>query len=132
MAKSMSLAAMGAAIERFDNALALLKLVGTIKSESVLTCDDDGTSQTVVASAGIARVETVRVPNPVSLCPYRTFAEVTQPASKYVVRMRAAGKEGEYPVIVLHEVEDRQWVLEAVALIAFWLKDRAPHVPVIC
>ena len=34
------------------------------------------------------------VPNPVNLCPFRTFIEVGQPASSFVFRMRQNRDEG--------------------------------------
>jgi len=38
--------------------------------------------------SGVASVSEVRVPNPVSMKPYRTFVEVDQPESNFIFRMR--------------------------------------------
>lgn len=71
-----------------DDRNVMLKVVGNIKEEMVNNYGDDGVSQSVVAKAGVASVANVEVPNPVSLKPYRTFAEVMQPESDFVFRMK--------------------------------------------
>ena len=108
-----------------DTTAALLTMVSTIKDEAVKTSSDDGISQTVTAKAGIALVDTVKVPNPVVLRPYRTFMEVTQPASSFVLRLRR-GVE-----ISLHEADGGQWELEAIQAIKAFLTLALPDVPVI-
>ena len=50
--------------------------------------DDDGVSQKTTIKSGIAMRQDVIVPNPVSLRPYRTFAEIEQPESNYVFRIK--------------------------------------------
>lgn len=96
---------------------AILKIVGNISQESVATVVDDGVSQQVTARAGIARVENVVVPNPVVLRPFRTFQEVRQPSSRYVLRVKR-GSEGNLPSAALFEVGDNAWKYEAVKAIA--------------
>lgn len=86
----------------------LLTLVGTIKDSKVLDLKDDGVTQQVSASVGLAKLGLVDVPNPVTLRPYRTFPEVEQPASQYVIRMQS-GKGEEVPSIALFEVQDPSW-----------------------
>jgi len=91
-----------------DTTAKLLTLVGTIKDSKVLELTDDGVTQQVSASVGLAKLGLVNVPNPVTLRPYRTFPEVEQPASQYVIRMRS-GKDEEVPSIALFEVQDPSW-----------------------
>lgn len=93
-----------------EDRAALLKVVGTIKEETVTTSSDDGVSQSVVASAGIARLQTVTVPSPANLIPFRTFPEVDrQPASNFIFRMRSG------PVCALFEADGGAWKAEAMA-----------------
>jgi hypothetical protein len=103
----------------------ILAMVGTIKDEVVKTSGDDGYSQTVTAKAGIALVGTVAVPNPVTLAPYRTFMEVEQPASSFILRLRK-GVE-----ISLHEADGGQWRLKAIQNIKNFLATALPNIPVI-
>lgn len=95
---------------------ALLRFLGSVTAESVATVDDDGVSQTVAARQGIQRVANVQVPNPVALRPFRTFPDVEQPESKYVLRLRGGGA-GKVPEAGLFEVADGMWRLEAATSI---------------
>lgn len=81
----------------------VLKLAGNVKEENVKSTRDDGISQEVVAKAGIARVENVTVPNPVTLSPYRTFVEIEQPESPFVFRM------ADGPRFALFEADGGWW-----------------------
>lgn len=101
---------------------AVLRVVGTIKAEVVGQTDDDGTTQTVTAKAGIARVDTVSVPNPVTLTPYRTFAEVAQPSSPFILRMKSGLGAGTTPTCALFEADGGKWRIEAIENIARHLR----------
>lgn len=85
---------------------AVLKVIGNIRENAVKDTSDDGVSQEVVAKVGIGRVGNAKVPNPVTLKPYRTFAEVDQPASQFVFRMRS-GANG--PECMLVEADGGAW-----------------------
>lgn len=67
---------------------ALLRFAGTVESGTVASYSDDGISQAATVKTGLAGKETALVPNPVKLRPYRTFAEVEQPESEFVFRMK--------------------------------------------
>ena len=99
-----------------EHTAAILRVVGNIKQNNVATFADDGVTQTVVAQAGLVRVDTVAVPNPVLLRPFRTFPEIDQPASKYVLRMKQDGDD--LPTAALFEVTDNRWKHEAVERIS--------------
>lgn len=86
----------------------LLKVVGNISEDSVKTVGDDGVSQAVTINQGVASKVDVKVPNPVTLAPYRTFNEVAQPESKFVFRM----KEG--PRCALFEADGGVWRNKAI------------------
>lgn len=107
----------------------VLKVVGNIKEESIRQTEDDGITQTVSARAGIARVADVIVPNPVTLAPYRTFRELWQPASPFVLRLKPA--QGQMPNAALFEADGGQWKLDAIASIKEFLVEHITDVPVI-
>ncbi len=100
----------------------ILEVVGNIQEESVRTTGDDGTTQTVTARAGIARVNNATVPNPVTLAPYRTFSEVEQPVSEFVLRLKS-GTDGELPHCALFEADGGRWELQAIERIAKFLAE---------
>lgn len=68
------------------------QVVGNLRDERVMNYGDDGVSQSVTARTGIASVGQVRVPSPAKLRPYRTFMEVQQPESVFILRMREGGQ----------------------------------------
>jgi hypothetical protein len=104
----------------------VLAFVGSIRGESVRQVDDDGVTQTVTARAGAVLKSEAAVPNPVSLAPYRTFREVEQPASKFILRLQS-GDEGEKPNLALFEADGSSWRVEAISNIALWLKTHLPQ-----
>ncbi len=103
-----------------DNTAKILAVVGNITENGERRTMDDGTSQSVTTRQGLARVGETMVPNPVTLRPYRTFAEIEQPESRFVLRLKG-GKEGKMPAVALFEADGGAWKLEAIANIEKWL-----------
>jgi hypothetical protein len=100
----------------------LLQVVGNIVSEESLQQEDDGVSQRVVARQGITRRTEVVLPPVVALQPYRTFHEVEQPESAFLLRMRRneASKQAE---VALFEADGGAWKLMAGTRISLWLSE---------
>lgn len=96
----------------------ILQVVGNVREENVRSTGDDGISQVVKVKQGITSVGDVKVPNPVSLAPYRTFLEVEQPESKFIFRM----KEG--PTGAIFEADGGFWRNDAIRNIANYLTER--------
>lgn len=95
----------------------LLDLLSRISREGSVISDDNGVSQMVEARKGIQLKETVQVRPRVPLCPYRTFPEIVQPASEFLVRLDEEGNVG------LFEADGGMWKLEAKQRIAAYLED---------
>lgn len=96
--------------------LDLVQLLGTITEENSAKLSDDGFTQTVVVRKGIALKDN-KVVNPrVRLKPYRTFCEVDQPESEFLVRL----SEGGY--VALYEADGGAWKLQARRNVADYLK----------
>jgi hypothetical protein len=95
---------------------AVLEVAANIKEEEVKESIDDGVTQEVTIKAGIQRLKSVVVPNPVMLRPFRTFLEVEQPESKFVFRM----KNG--PQAALYEADGGAWRSEAMKNIKEYLE----------
>lgn len=96
----------------------VLKFVGSLKDEQSNQTADDGFSQRVTVKTGVASVGEVTVVNPVYLAPRRTFPEVAQPESPYVLRF----KDG--PRAALFATDKLTWRNEAIANIGKWLRDK--------
>ena len=95
----------------------LLELISRMSVNEGVTSDDNGVTQTITARQGPALKENMPVQPIVRLQPYRTFLEVEQPTSEFLLRV---GKEGG---ISLHEADGGVWRLEAKHRIADWLTE---------
>lgn len=112
--------------EPTDGRAAALSLVGTVKHEAVQTESDNGVTQTAIASKGIVTVAKVVVPNPIMLRPYRTFVEVDQPDSPFILRMTGGGDK---PLrATLLESDGGRWELAAVKGIKAYLAGELPGI----
>ena len=94
-------------------------MAGNITSEAKVQTMDDGVSQDVTVKKGIQKEGWEMVPNPVSLAPYRTFSEVDQPESNFVLRVKANG-----PTCALYEADGGAWKAAAMHNIAAYLAYR--------
>lgn len=90
----------------------LLQLLSSISSESKVVSSDNGVTQAVEAKSGIALSQMVAVKPRVSLKPFRTFIEVEQPESEFLLRISGDGKIG------LYEADGGVWKLEATRNVA--------------
>jgi len=98
----------------------LTKLVGNVTAEKVTTAQDDGVSQQVGTRDG-AHLETQKtVKNIVNLRMWRTFREVQQPKSQFLVRLRQSGEN--IPEFALFEADGGAWKLEAIENVARYLR----------
>jgi hypothetical protein len=97
----------------------LLRIIGNLSSERVQKFSDDGVTQKVNLTAGTTLInrEAETVPNPVKLAPYRTFREIIQPESDFILRVKDA-KEDQPPLIAIFEADGGMWELEAMRKIA--------------
>ena len=98
----------------------LLKFAGTVENGTIVNYGDDGVTQKATVSKGIVRKEPCIVPNPVCLQPFRTFAEVGQPESAFVFRMRDDGRDGVQCAIF--EADGGVWKNEAMENIRAYLQ----------
>ncbi|WP_059068372.1 hypothetical protein [Mediterraneibacter massiliensis] len=84
-----------------------IKMVsGNIQAGTTTNYDDDGVSQRTTINSGIANKTDVIVPNPVMLRPYRTFAEIEQPESGYIFRIKDSERG---PAFKLVEADGGLW-----------------------
>lgn len=102
-----------------DDLNLLVKFAGTAEGSTLRAYTDDGFSQSVTVSDGVASKAQAVVPNPVTLRPYRTFLEVEQPESMFVFRM----KEEKKMLCALFEADGGAWKQEAVQNIKKYLAD---------
>jgi hypothetical protein len=102
-----------------DRRADLLKSLGTIVLEDELSQADDGVTQEFTVRSGIERA-TKDLTNPVALKPYRTFVDIDQPSSPFVVRLK---KSGQNLSICLFEADGGKWRNDARAEIKAFLTE---------
>lgn len=96
----------------------LLQLLSSISQESKVTSNDNGVTQAVEARQGIALTSAVTVKPRVTLRPFRTFLEVEQPESDFLLRLDNGGNVG------LFEADGGVWKLEATRNIAAYFESK--------
>lgn len=97
------------------NRALVLQLSGSLRTEQENKIADDGVSQKVTIKRGVATADDVTVKNPVVLRPLRTFYEVAQPESPFILRFN------ENANAALFEGDGGAWKLRAVENIRAWL-----------
>lgn len=103
----------------------VLKVISKLKEEQSLESEDDGVGQRATVRAGVVLAMQVEVPNPVRLSPFRTFREVVQPASAFVLRVQKG------PRVALFEADGGAWEIEAVDNVGAWLATEITGVPIL-
>lgn len=98
------------------NRALVLQLSGSLRCEQSGQIADDGVSQKVTINRGVATYADVTVKNPVVLQPMRTFHEVEQPESPFILRFNDKAQAA------LFEGDGGAWQLKAVTNIRAWLE----------
>lgn len=78
---------------------------------------DDGVSQQVVVKSGVSIEENKRTKSEYSLKPFRTFSEVSQPMSTFILRLRKGAEAA------LYIADGGAWELTAIHNIRDYLKE---------
>lgn len=96
----------------------ILDLLSRISKDSGVTTSDNGVSQSVEARQGVSLKAKVPVQPRVSLRPYRTFQEVEQPESEFLLRLDDDANVG------LFEADGGMWKLKARETIKEFLSEQ--------
>ena len=98
----------------------VISIVGNVRNEAVTNYNDDGFSQQVVVKTGVVRVGQTLLPPRIKLKPFRTFIEVDQPESEFILRARKTSLGVEF---ALFEADGGAWKKEAILNISEYLQD---------
>ena len=93
-----------------------LKLLSDITTGSKVTYNDNGVATSVVTKRGIDLQSNAAIRPIISLRPYRTFQEVEQPASQFLIRINERG-------ISFVEADGGMWKLDARKTIKAYLEN---------
>ena len=102
-----------------DNKRNLLELISSFVESEKLEVADNGISQTVTVEKGSAvkSKDDVEVNPFVKLAAYRTYTEVMQPETMYLLRVKQGNR------IALYEADGGKWKLEAQKRVAEYLHE---------
>lgn len=102
-----------------DNLNRLVSIVSSITDEAKVSFEDDGIGMKIsqVSGTTIKSKENLQINPIVRLAPYRTFTEVEQPESRFLLRVRDGGK------LALYEADGGMWKLEAQHNVSNYLRD---------
>lgn len=106
----------------------MLDWLGHLANETVINSNDDQFSQSIQIKTGITSKSRVKIENPIELQPFRTFREVDQPASTFILRLK--NKDNNL-FCALFEADGAAWKIEAMARVATFLKDKLPDISVL-
>ena len=97
----------------------LMSIIGNVRGEDSRTFADDGVSQTATVKSGGGTLSDVPLPKRVMLKPFRTFLEIEQPESEFVLRMDFNNEDDIR--VALFETDDLHWRIKAMEKIKDWL-----------
>ena len=103
--------------EQTDNAKKLVELLSKFQVNQTVETTDDGVSQRIVVSTGTGLNEKVQVTPIVRLTAFRTFREVKQIETLYLLRINKDGR------IALFEADGGAWKEEATNRVRNYLID---------
>ncbi|MDR1249025.1 MAG: hypothetical protein LBK63_06955 [Treponema sp.] len=92
---------------------------------------DDGITQQVSVKRGMsgALKEKISLKPIVKLSPYRTFREITQPESEFLLRVRMDGNNN--PTVALFEADGGAWINQAMKNIVQYIQSLVKEIAVI-
>lgn len=106
----------------------LLSIASKVTDGEIVVSEDDGVSQQVEMKAGLSLKSTEKLRARVTLAPFRTFPEVDQPQSEFIVRAQKTDKGAQ---LALFEADGGKWKVAAIQNIAFALRNMEIALPII-
>lgn len=106
----------------------MLKLVENITLTDSTKLENKAV-QNVTVKKGASFADDMPVPSVVQLAPFRTFPDIEQPLSPYVLKFQ---RRGDQMLVALFQTDDLRWKLQAVERIKLWLqKDERIKLPIV-
>lgn len=102
-----------------ENLKRLVAIVSTITDESKVSMEDDGFGLKIsqISGTAVKKEGNLQINPIVRLVPYRTFEEVDQPESRFLLRVRDGGK------MALYEADGGMWKLQAQENVSDYLRN---------
>lgn len=107
----------------------VLNMASSLTNDAATNTEDDGFTQRVNLKAGLRMKESATIKPRVDLAPYRTFPELEQPVSSFVLRAKCDGNA--MPHLMLVEADGGKWKIDAIAKIRAAMESFELHIPII-
>lgn len=104
------------------------KLLGNVRDEVIRTQRDDGVTQVATVQESVGIDATMPVPTHATLALFRTFPEVGQPMSAFLLRLRRTEIDGVQARLFL--ADNERWRIKAVESVAAYLRGQV-SIPVL-
>uniref|UniRef100_A0A6M3IXA3 Uncharacterized protein n=1 Tax=viral metagenome TaxID=1070528 RepID=A0A6M3IXA3_9ZZZZ len=101
-----------------DDRQNILAVLSSLANKHIVENNDDQFSQSLQIKTGLTTKAMVEVKNPVLLKPFRTFREVAQPKSNFILRYQ---NRNDSISAALFEADGGAWQLAAIQNIKAWL-----------
>jgi len=112
----------------------IISIISKVTNQNEIKLNDDGISQELSVKRGVSgglkdKAETNGI---YKLAPFRTFREIKQPESSFILRLKSSGEDS-LPTVALFDAEGEIWRYQAVLDIRDYLKEAlgAIDIPVI-
>jgi len=103
----------------------VLELLSSVSDKNEVASSDNGITQTVNVRKGISLQGKAEVKPRIKLKPFRTFLEVEQPESEFLLRLKAGSPDKKIePEIGFFEADGGMWRLAAKDSIAAYFEDK--------
>jgi hypothetical protein len=102
---------------------AVIAIVSRVVAQDEISGSDNGISQSLQVKKGVsgALSESIHTKGMYDLRPYRTFRELTQPESKFILRLKPV--DGGLPQVALFDAEGGTWRYKAMQEIKIYLQE---------
>jgi hypothetical protein len=107
----------------------VLNMASILTNDASTTGEDDGFTQRVNVKAGLRMKESTTLKPRVDLAPYRTFPEIEQPISQFVLRAKCDGQGAAHLMLV--EADGGRWKIDAIATIRNAMAAFGQEIPII-
>lgn len=107
-------------MKKTDGLATAVEIISALQTTEDCKVEDNGLSQDVTVHKGVKSYVVGKIPESLDLQPYRTFAEVEQPESPFMLRIR-----DDFSCMIA-PVDGGAWQLEAIKNVAAYLKDHMP------
>lgn len=108
----------------------ILRILGSVSEEDTRTHADDGVTQEVTLRRALDLKDRAAIPNPAILAPFRTFPDLGQPESPFILRLRG----GTSKEAALYEADGGLWrnkIIHNDGGIAWYLRGELPEIPIL-